>query len=416
MGLLLAALAAAPPAEARFGLAVPPSSSPTRDILLTEARIHLARGRDQEAIYALNRALHEHPDHLPVVWKLADLYYEHRDYKRAIGLLKGYLDRSSRQRNFYYALALCYHKTGKLRDALGAYARAVQIDPGHLKARVRIAQVRIRQGLPYDAAKILRKALEINPEYLPALEELKVANRLIEGDGRNVYRKRNVVVLFHDHKQFQSVDRAFPVIDKFRKRLEADLQYHLPVLWIRVENKVRRFQNPPALYDAPEDTVRVEARVLEEGDYEPLLHEIAMLYLDRMAGRKVPNWLAQGLVLNFLKPRFLEAVSLRTTRAFPVHLRRDDFVQRRYLPFTELEDEKQKVELGKAFVVVRYLLETYGWVGMRKMLQAFRQGESSFWKAAWAHLRLERNVFERRLSMYAIKGYYFSTVDNTTHP
>ena len=138
-------------------------------------------------------------------------------------------------------------------------------------------------GLPEGAAppkevrqarKVLQRALAIDPEYLPALEELKVAERLIRNEDRNVYRKRNLVILFPNHQQHDMVDRAFPALDKMRRRLERDLKYHLPVLWVRVENKVRRFQNPPALYDAPEDTLLVEAATLEAGDYTPVLHQM----------------------------------------------------------------------------------------------------------------------------------------------
>lgn len=390
-------------------------STPTFDILLTEAKIHLARKRWKEAAYSLSRALHEHPNNLKVAYRLATLYYEQREYKKAISLLKAYLDRSTVKRNLYYALGLCYHRTNQLRDALGMYARAAQLDPTNLKAYVRLAQVRLRQGLPYDARKVLEKALRIDPEYLPALEEMKIAERLIKRNDRNVYRKRNLVVLFHDEKQYQMVDRAFPRLDRMRRRLEDDLKYHLPVLWIKLENQVRRFHNPPALYDAPEDAILVEAKGFEQGEYTPVLHQMVHLYLEKVSKGNMPSWLAEGLALYYTRPDFLREVSLRTTAPFPIRLPRNAYVQRDYLRFDE-NDEGMQMELAKCYVAARYLLETYGQVGLRKLLLTFREGEKDFWKAAQKALYLERNLFERKLTVYAIRGHYFAGVTRSVHP
>ncbi len=392
-----------------------PVDRPSRDILLTEAKVHLARGRRKEAIYSLTRALHEHPDNLEVAWKLADLHYEGKNYPAAITLLRAYLDRSTRERNLYYPLGLCYQQTNQLRDALGAYARALQLDPRHLKAYVRLAQVRVRQGLPYDAREVLEKALALDPEYLPALEERKIVDRLIQGDGQNVYRKRNMVIQFHSHQQYGMVERAFPALEAVRRRLEDDLKYHLPMLWLRVENKVRRFRSPPALFDAPEDTVYVEAAGLEAGVLWPILDQMAHLYLEKMASGRLPDWLALGLALHYAAPPGLADVPLRSVTPFPIDFPRDDFVERRYLRFEDMDADRRR-EMAKALVTVRYLLETYGWVGMRKLLLTFREGERDFWKAAWKALHLDREHLVRKLSMYAIRGYYFADVKELRHP
>jgi Tfp pilus assembly protein PilF len=416
--VLTVALVLAAPGSCRARLTVSGSqvtSSPTYDILLTEAKIHLARKRWKEAIYALSRALHEHPNNLKIATRLAGLHYQQRQYGKAIRLYKAYLDRSTPKRNLYYSLGLCYHKINQLRDALGMYARAAQLDPTNLKAYVRIGQVRLRQGLAYDAAKVLKKALKIDPEYLPALEELKVAERLIKRNDGNIYRKRNLVILFHDHKQYSMVDRAFPTLDRMRRRLEDELKYHLPVLWIKVENKVRRFHNPPALYDAPEDAILVEAKGLEQAEYTPILHQMVHLYLEKMTKGNLPSWLAEGLALYYTHPEFLNEISLRTTAPFPVRIPRNALVQRTYLRFEENDEGLQK-ELAKAFVAARYLVETYGLVGLRKLLMTFRGGEKDFWKATQKALLLDRALFERKITMYAIRGHYFSRVTASLHP
>ncbi len=391
------------------------TASPSRDIHLDEARIHLNRGRFPQAIAALQRTLHEHPNNLEIAYTLANLHYRMREYPKAISILRAYLDRASTERNLYYALALCYHKTGKLKNALGMYSRALQIDPTNRKAYVRLAQIRILQGLPFDARKVLKRVLEIDPEYLPALEELRIVERQIKNDSQNVYRKRNLVVFFQDHKQFNMIDRAFPELDSFRRKIESDFKYHIPALCLKLENKVRRFKNPPALYDAPEDSIRVEAATFETGNYEPVKHEIAMAYLLKMTKGNIPHWLAEGLALLCIKPEFLEHVVLRTTCPWPVKLPRRKWIEREFLPF-ETQDVQMHKALGRAYLVARYLTETYGNVGLRKLLHTFRDGEKDFFRAAKKALHLNRDVLERKLAIYGIRGHYFNPVTDRQHP
>lgn len=389
--------------------------TPERDIHLTEARIHINRGRWREAVRSLSQTLHEHPNNVEIAYTLANLHYRLREYDEAISILRAYLDRSSPKRNLYYALGLAYHKTDRLRDALGMYARSVQLDPGNLKGYVRIAQVRMRQGLPYDARKVLDQALEIDPEYLPALEEKQLAERAIQANGRNVFRRRNLVVLFQDHSQYGMIERAFPVLDRFRRKLEDALEYHVPVLTLRLENQVRRFKNPPALYDDPEDTVRVEAATMEQGNYEPILHEMAVLYLKKASGGNAPYWLIEGLALHHLNPGFLREVTLRTTAHWPVRLPQRPWTQRDFLRFDE-NDEDMNQALGRSFLVAKYFTETYGLVGIRKLMATFRGGEKKLWDALHQALHLDQATLERRLAVYGMRSHYFQPVVARTHP
>lgn len=414
---LAASVAAAPAGAASAGrsLGQPILDVPARDMLLTEARIHLARRRIPEAIYSLTRALHEHPDNLDIAYKLADLHYQRREYDKAIALLKAYLDRSTSKRNLYYPLGLSLHKTGRLRDALGAYARAVQIDPTHKKAYVRMAQVRIRQGLPFDAQETLRKVLQLDPQYLPALEEMKIAQKLATSTPQSVFRKRNMVILFHDPKELPMVERAYPFLEAARRKLEDDLKYHIPIVWVKLENVIRRFHHPPAMYDAPEDSLLVELATLEKADYAPIIHQMARMYLEKMGHGRVPQWFAEGIALHYAEPAFLRCVALRTVDPLNIKIPRDEYVQRTYLRFDQ-NPELLKRYLAQAFVVARYFLEHYGVVGLRKLLLTLREGGVDFWEAAWKVLHLEKSVFLRRFEVYAIRGHYFAEVTQPQAP
>lgn len=388
---------------------------PTRDIHLTEAKMHLRAQRFEKAKESLKRSLHEHPNNLGIAYKLADLHFRHGEIEEAQRLIKAYLDRATAQRNLYYPLGLIYLKKGELRNALGAFSRAIQLDPTHLKAYVRLSQIRIKQGLPYDAERVLQRVLELDPEYLPALEEMKIVRRLIERNDKNVYRRRNLVVLFDAHEQLPMIERAFPHLDRLRRRIEADLRYHIPIVWIRVQNKVRRFHNPPAIYDPLEDLVRVEAAEMERGNLAPILHQLAHLYLHKATKGNAPNWLVEGLALFYSRPQFLAREELRTVSPFPIEIPRVPYIERRYLEFEDNPPEMRR-ELAKAFVLARYLHENYGVVGVRKLIMRHGEGEKDFFQAAKEVLHLDREVLVRRLSLYSIRGHYFHSLRNRIHP
>ena len=155
--------------------------SPQRSsVYHVESRLHLDRDRPDSALISLTKALHEDPENIKIVIKIADLNYSKHRYANAISLLRDYVHRGTAKHNVYYYLALCYDKKSNLQFALGYYYKALKTDPRLLKAYVRIARVRTKQGLPYDALRALKKCLSINPDYFPALQEERTVNLLVK--------------------------------------------------------------------------------------------------------------------------------------------------------------------------------------------------------------------------------------------
>jgi tetratricopeptide (TPR) repeat protein len=371
-----------------------------------ESKIHLDRNRFQEASESLTRALHEEPDNVRIAVQLADTHYRLREFDRAIQILENYAGLSTREVNLYYRLGLCYDRRQEYRTALGFYHQALRLDPHLLAAYVKIAQVREKQGLVYDAAKVLRRVLAIKPDYTPALEELAIVHRAIKSNTKNIHRRGNMVFLFTDYRQLAQIERLFPLLDAHRENLEEKLAYRIPAIWLKIVPKVERFNGPPAFYDDIEDSIHVSAAALERQDRVVIAHELAWAYLTRMAKKNAPRWLVEGLALVEAHPGFVDRTPLRTLDVKWEELDRRLTAEKNYLDF-EHNPPAARMALLKSYLLVRFLLESYGWPAMRALLDEYRQGETEFARLAPKILNIPFDALMARWNMYAITRYYF---------
>ncbi len=377
-----------------------------------ESQIHLARKRWETAIESLKRALHDQPDNVRLAQKLGELHIRLEQYDKAIAVLEEYLSSASSRNNVYYLLAFCHDRLNHFREALGYYTKALQTEPGRLTIYVRAAQIRLRQGLVYDAAKILRRALEIDRDYTPAIQELTIVNKLIKENKSNIYRRGNLVVLFRDFRQFTQIDALYPALEQHRNNLEANLKFHIPTLWVKIVKKIDHHDNPPALNNWNEDVLEVTEETLEKGNHEVIAHELAYLYLLKMTGNNLPRWLAEGIALWQSRPRFLANTPLRSTdNRWPEDMR---FLssEKKYLAFDK-QDLATKRQLVRAFVLTRFLLDNYGWEGMRKILAAYKDGETRFSTIAWNTLHIQLQMLIARWNVYVITNFYFNPTTQT---
>jgi len=405
--LAIAVLTAATAAPAYFTKDDPVIRHEPTNIYHVESRLHLDRNRWDSAVASLTKSLHENPNDLGAAIKLADLHYRSRRYAKSIDILRDYVTRATPQNNVFYYLALSFDRLDDFRNALGYYYKALEINPRLLRAYVRIARLRVRQGLVYDAASALKKCRAVDPDYYPALQEQRVVDRLIRMNAENVYRKDNVVILFPDHRLYRHVDEMYPRVKQSLEFLERHLKYHVPELWIKVVKRVERHDHPPALYDHIDAAVYVEEDAVKKGELQALLHELTYLYVRRVCKTGCPDWLAEGLALWVSRPAFLAESPLRTLDARDL-----DFIQKFPRDKTYLRWEQapppMRRKLLVAYLFVKYLLDTYGWPVMRKLMAAFADDSSRWEKICWSVLHLDAQTFRRRWDVYAMTNYYFS--------
>jgi|GEM_PF-1005154 len=372
-----------------------------------ESKIHLDRMRYQEAARSLTRALHEEPDNVKIAVQLADVYFRLHEFDRATEILQNFVSLSTREYNLYYRLGLIFDHRQQYQTALGYYYKALQLDPVLLAAFVKIAQVRIKQDLVYDAAKVLQQALQMKPDYTPALEELKIVNQLIKSNVHNVYRRQNLVIQFYDYCQVALIERMYPLMEAHRQNLEEKLGYHIPAVWVKIVPKVERHNGPPVFYDDIEDCLHLSIAALERQDHVVFAHELTWLYLTRMTKKNAPRWLIEGLALVEAHPCFVDQTPLRTTELRWVELDRALTAEKNYLDFAH-NSPKMTMVLLRSYLLVRFLLENYGWPSVRALLDEYRKGETQFEKLSFRVLHIPYSALVAKWNMYAISRYYFS--------
>jgi tetratricopeptide (TPR) repeat protein len=374
-----------------------------------ESRMHLDKNRPDSALISLTRALHEDPENIKIVIKIADLYYRKQSYDQAIDLLRNYVHRATAEHNVYYYLALCYDKKSNLQFALGYYYKALTANPYLLKAYVRIARVRTKQGLPYDALKALKKCLSINPDYFPALQEERVANRLVKQENNNIYRKENVVITFSASKLYSTIKEIYPRIKENIQYLESNLRYHIPEIWIKVVNKVERFDNPPALYDHLDGCIYISEEAVSKGNLGPLAHEICRMYTRKVCGASCPDWLEEGMAMWITRPDIIKNIAVRSLGDQELDFQKKFPREKNYLRW-ESVDETMKKRLLVAYLIVKYILKNYGWPSMRKILAAYKDDTKSWKKICWDVLHIDEKTFQRKWDIYVMSNHYFQPV------
>jgi len=376
---------------------------------LTEAKLHWRAGRVEEAETMLEQALHEDPTDVALATWLIDIRLQRERYKEAITLLKEYAHFSTKKRNLYFRLGVAHAKLKSYKNALGYYQRALELDPYLKRAYVDVAKIRIQQRFLYDAKSTLKRLLQIDPDNQDGRDHLEMVERLIQSDKYNVWRRENVLIHFHDHKLVSAIEQFYPLIQAHRVNLEDKLKYSIPLIHIKVVDKIERHFNPPTFYDDLEDAIMITRKTLENGDHVAFSHELAWYYLTRMTRKNLPLWLHEGLCLMESRPAFLDAKPLRTTRVKWSDLDHSMTMEKRFLEFDQISKLDPSIEesLRGAYTIVRFLLESYGWDTMRLILAEYRGGKTRFEPTCEKILHIDFESLVAKYTTYAISNYFF---------
>ena len=91
--------------------------------------------------------------------------------------------------SLFYELGLALNRAGRLDEALHAYSRALELDPGLLEARYDRAEILLFLGRPEDAASDLEEALRLGATHWAVhlrLSEVAASRGQPEAFGRSV--------------------------------------------------------------------------------------------------------------------------------------------------------------------------------------------------------------------------------------
>ena len=172
--------------------------------LCKKADSSLKAGKEDEAIKLFVQALAIDELHAETQHKLAMLYMKKQMFRAAAALFKS-LGEATEEAVHYSHLGLALYQQNLYEDALGAYQRAVDLDPSRAQRFVSLAQVYRALGQLQNAIIALNKALEMEEENLDYLfllvdvqaelgnfdEAIELVNRLIEIDPKNAEAKEH---------------------------------------------------------------------------------------------------------------------------------------------------------------------------------------------------------------------------------
>jgi tetratricopeptide (TPR) repeat protein len=99
-----------------------------------------------------------------VTFEEAEAAFHERRYELAAELFTLYTERKSENPWGYYMLGLSAWKADQNEIAKGAFERALELDPKHVKSRLNLSRVLLDVGKPDDALIQIRGALELDPE------------------------------------------------------------------------------------------------------------------------------------------------------------------------------------------------------------------------------------------------------------
>ncbi len=150
---------------------------------MRQAEMALSKNDFAEAKKFLIQAMALTPDDIPVGLKLAKVYMETKDYKRAEALYREMLENETENPEIYEGIGKIMLKNKAYKEAIQAYVRAVELDEKNHERLIALGQLyhlMMRYGV---AAECFRRAAELKPrevDYLFLLADACVADEDFE--------------------------------------------------------------------------------------------------------------------------------------------------------------------------------------------------------------------------------------------
>ena len=99
-----------------------------------------------------------------VTFEEAEAAFYERRYEHAAELFTLYTERKNGNPWGYYMLGLSAWKAGQNEIAQGAFERALELDPKHVKSQLNLSRVLLDMDEPDEALSHIREAIELDPE------------------------------------------------------------------------------------------------------------------------------------------------------------------------------------------------------------------------------------------------------------
>lgn len=135
--------------------------------------VNMSQMNFEEAANDIKRAIKANPAEVDYRLKLVALYKKQKDYKAIIEELNEFININPKIASVYSEMGIAYSAMGETSIAKVSFERALGIDPDDVRAIYGKASLLKESGIKLREAKeMFSKALEIDPYFLPALEDL----------------------------------------------------------------------------------------------------------------------------------------------------------------------------------------------------------------------------------------------------
>ena len=207
---------------------------------------YLRTNRIQESINILQKLLILDPENAQAYYLLGNAYEKSKNTLKAIESYRNSLSYFPENVKALNSLGNLYYASGNFREAMDVYYKAMNINSGNTGVLNNLGDINLYQMKNINEAKsLLNKAIELDPDFIPALNNLgnafmlsgetdkaeKTFNEIILKDPKNVQAYGNLAVLYEDRGEINKAKtmlakvlqinpndtRAKQMMDKFKK-------------------------------------------------------------------------------------------------------------------------------------------------------------------------------------------------------
>jgi tetratricopeptide (TPR) repeat protein len=136
------------------------------------AKAHLLNKEEAQAKEQARKALQIKPDFLDARKFLYDIFLQAKDYDGAINTIQGYLQLNGKDTGNLVNLGEVYALKGDDAQAGAAFQKLIDLDPKNPQGYYHLARLRLKANQPDAALKYADQALQVQPDFLPALQLL----------------------------------------------------------------------------------------------------------------------------------------------------------------------------------------------------------------------------------------------------
>ncbi|MCI0469801.1 MAG: tetratricopeptide repeat protein [Nitrospirae bacterium] len=220
---------------------------PTSDYLKIQVSLMLVKlGRINEALPALEDVVRNHPDYLPALTLLGELYNSQKRVDDAIRIFEKIIKIKPEGIRSSVFLGVLYISKDEKDRALGIFEAILKRDPDNIMALYYLASILIEKKEYETAEGHLKKILAINPSFdsayvnLGIISEAKSDNKAAEEfykkalliNPHNLFIKERLSQLYVKEKSF---DKAIGELEGISKELPSNIELHqrLGILYIQ---------------------------------------------------------------------------------------------------------------------------------------------------------------------------------------